>query len=458
MLVLESKRTGSSGALTFESATAEVIAEHHPVLERSVLFTLATMVALFVVFISFKKLDRIVMATGRLVPTQGTITVQPLAKAIISHILVSTGDVVKKGQILATCDPTFVQADLVGMQEKSGRLEAQVRRMEAEEAKRPFIPRSSEPYELLEESIQRQRDTEYSSGVNDFDQRISSTESQVAGLQQNVTNYTARLKIAAEEEKMYTTLEQEHVTSHLQAITAQDQRTELERQLATAQNTLDSTLHLLASLKEQRRVFVEKWRDENLNNLVAVKGLLDQARNDLAKAQKFNELVNLVAPTDAIVLKIPDLAQGGVAVDAEPLFSLMPLDAPIEVDAQIDSKDSGFVKVGDPVRIKLDAYRFLEHGVAEGVVKIISPDSFTETSGQDSLTRATYNNSNAGTRSPYFDARITVTAVKLHDVPPNARLTPGMTLQADIIVGRRTILWYLLGGALRSGAEGMREP
>jgi len=31
-------------------------------------------------------------------------------------------------------------------------------------------------------------------------------------------------------------------------------------------------------------------------------------------------------------------------------------------------------------------------------------------------------------------------------------------LQADIVVGRRTILWYLLGGALRSGAEAMREP
>jgi HlyD family type I secretion membrane fusion protein len=460
MLVLESKRTGSSGtaALTFESATAEVIAEHHPILERSVLFTLASMIAVFVAFISFRQLDRIVVTTGRLVATQGTITVQPLDKAIISRILVANGQIVKKGQLLATCDPTFVQADLVGLQQKVGNLQAQERRMEAEDAKQPFIPKSSAPYELLQQSIQGQRDIQFRSGVSDFDQRIVSAEAQASGYRESVTGYTARLKIATEEEKMYSTLEHQNVTSHLQSITAQDQRTELERMLSTAQNNLDATLHSLASLKEQRRVFIEKWRGDNLSNLVGVKTLLDQANDDLAKAQKNSDLVNLVAPADAVVLKIPDLSQGGVATDAEPLFSLMPLDAPFEVEAQIDAKDSGFVKIGDPVRIKLDAYRFLEHGVAEGVVKTISQDSFTESDTQEAITRQTYMSSNGTTRSPYFEARITVTAVKLHDVPPNTRLTPGMTLQADIIVGQRTIMWYLLGGALRSGAEGMREP
>ena len=116
------------------------------------------------------------------------------------------------------------------------------------------------------------------------------------------------------------------------------------------------------------------------------------------------------------------------------------------------------MKVGDPVRIKLDAYRFMEHGVVEGVIKTISQDSFTESSGQDALTRSTYNRADDGARSPYFDTRIKLTALKLHDVPANTRLTPGMTLQADIVVGQRTILWYILGGVLHSGSEAMLEP
>ena len=448
----------ASPALAFESATAEVLAEHHPILERATLFTLALMVALFFVFISVKKLDRVVTATGRVVPTTGTLTVQPLEKAIISHIFVSPGDIVKKGQILASCDPTFVHADLVGMQQKVDSLLAQERRMEDEESGRGASSRAQEPNEVLQRTIREKRGGEYRSGINDFDQRISGTESDIAGLKDNIADYSARLKIESEQENMYNTLEQQQVTSHLQSMVQKDQRLETQRLLATAQNSLNSELHTLESLKEQRKVFVEKWHDDNLNSLVDIKTQLDQAQDDLAKAQKMNDLINLVAPADAVVLKIPDLSQGGVAADAEPLFSLIPIDAPMEVDVAIDAKDSGFVKVGDPVRIKLDAYRFMEHGVAEGVVKTISQDSFTEAASQDALTRSNYTRPSSETVAPYFDTRIKLTAVKLRNVPPNTRLTPGMTLQADIVVGHRTILWYILGGALRSGAEGMREP
>jgi HlyD family type I secretion membrane fusion protein len=463
MLALQSKphkHSNEAGApvLVFESATAEIIARHHPWLERSVLYTLVTMIALIVAFISFKKLDRIVQATGRLVPISGTLTVQPLEKAIITRVLVRVGDVVKKDQVLATCDPTFAQADLVGLQQKVASLVAQEKRIEAEEAQKALILKGAKPYDVLQTSIEKQREVEYNSGVNDFDQRISSTEALMLGYEQNVTDYKSRLKIAGEEESMYTTLEKENVTSHLQVITIQDQRVEIERLLATAQNNYDSTKHLLESLKEQRKVFVDKWHDDDLSNLVDVKNQLDSARDDLAKAERMSQLVNLVAPADAIVLKIPDLSQGGVAMDAEPLFSLVALNAPMEVEAEIDAKDSGFVRVGDLARIKFDAYQFLEHGVAEGVVKTISEDSFTQEETQDAITKSTYSTGSANTRSPYFETRIALTALKLHDVPSNMRLTPGMTLQTDIVVGHRTILWYLLGGALRNGAEGMREP
>jgi hemolysin D len=454
----KSSKLVASPLLTFESATAEVLAEHHPVLERATLFTLASMVVLFFLFISFKKLDRVVTASGRIVPTTGTLTVQPMEKAILTHIYVSPGDVVKKGQILATCDPTFVHADLAGMQAKVDSLLAQKRRMESEEGGRGVSSQGKEPDEVLQSAIRQKREGEYRSGVHDFDQRIGSTESDIAGLKDSVANYSARLKIELEQEKMFDTLEQQQVTSHLQSMVQKDQALETQRLLATAQNSLNSELHSLESLKEQRKVFVEKWHDDNLNSLVDVETQLDQAQNDLAKAQKMSDLINLVAPADSVVLKIPDLSQGGIAADSEPLFSLIPLNAPIEVDVAIDAKDSGFIRVGDVARIKLDAYRFMEHGMAEGTVKTISQDSFTEAATQDALTRSNYTQPSKTTVAPYFDTRIKLTSVKLRNVPPNTRLTPGMTLQADIIVGHRTILWYILGSAFQSGSEGMREP
>jgi len=276
-------------------------------------------------------------------------------------------------------------------------------------------------------------------------------------LRQSLADYQDRLKIAVETEDMNTKLEAAGIISHLALITVQDNRIELARKLGEVQNALASTEHTLESLKEERKVFIDKWHDDNLNTLVTVRNTLEGAAGDLTKAKKHSDLANLVAPVDAVVLQVPKLSLGGVATDAEPLFSLMPLNAPLEVDAEIDSKDSGFVKVGDPVRIKFETYKFLEHGTADGVVRTISQDSFTEVNSQDAITSQARGGT-SDTRSPYFDARIKITAVKLHDVPAGFQLVPGMTLQADIIVGRRTILWYLLGGAMRSGAEGMREP
>lgn len=450
------KRSESTAlaTLSFESATAEIVARHHPIKERAVLYLLSAMLVTLFVFISVAKLERVVNATGRVIPTGGTITVQPMDKALISRILVSVGDIVKKGQVLAICDPTFVHADLTALQEKVASLDAQRRRMEAEEASRTFQGQRSKTYEVLQETIAKQRASEFRAGLTDFDQRIHVSEAQIVGLQQNIADYRERLKIARETEDMYTKMEVAGIATHLDSIGVQDKTLELARTLAEQENSLVAAQHLLESLKEQRKVYLDKWHDENLDKLTTIRDEYEQAVNELAKARKLSELVDLESPVDAVVLKIPNLSQGSVALDAEPLFSLMPLDAPVEVDAEIDAQDSGFVKVGDPVTIKFATYKFLEHGTAEGVVRTISQDAFTEANDQDTLTKT----ASKETRRPYFDARITIKALHLHDVPPHVRLVPGMTLMADIIVGKRTILWYLVGGALRSGAEAMHEP
>jgi len=463
MLALRSKqdklaKKDLSSALTFESATAEVIDRHHPVVERSMIYVLSAFIISLFVFICVKKLDRVVTATGRLVPINGTITVQPLDKAIISQILVSPGQVVKKGQILATCDPTFAEADVVGLKQKVDSLVAEKNRIEAEEERRSLDAGKLKPYDRLQASISSERMTEFRAGVADFDEKISSAEAQADGFRKSIEGYRAEVKIASEQETMYSKLEEEKVTSHLQTITVTDQRVEAARLLETAVSNLDATEHTLESLRAERKAFIDKWHDDDLTNLVQVNNDLDQARDDYAKAEKTRELINLTSPVDAVVLSIPTLTQGAVAVDAEPLFSLVPIDAPMEVDAEIDAQDRGFVRVGDFARIKFDAFHFMEHGMAEGTVKTISEDAFTEETSQDEVTNSSQSGNQTSTRTPYFDSRIKITSVKLHNVPPNLKLTAGMTLQADIVVGERTIFWYILGGAIRSGSESMREP
>jgi len=154
------------------------------------------------------------------------------------------------------------------------------------------------------------------------------------------------------------------------------------------------------------------------------------------------------------VVKVGKLSPGSVysggGADAvtpgtDPLFTLMPVNAPLFADVWVASQDVGFVKAGHEVRMKLDAYRFLEYGVAKGVVKTISENSFTVDDNNQPV-------------APYFKVHVAITEVNLHGVPKHFRLLPGDTLTGDVMVGKRTIMSYLLDGIRRTTSEAMREP
>ncbi len=442
------RREVSQGALisAFESETASVIARTAPRLEHATIGVIAVMILLALAFMSVARLDRVVTTTGRIVPTEGTLFVQPLDKAIVKKILVKVGDVVRKGQVLATLDPTFAAADLAQLQQKMASDQATVDRLEAEQAGKPYQAADrGDPNQILQASIWRQHQAEYDASLNDFDARIQSAESDIARLRQDVELYGQRLKLAAQIEKMHTALAQSGYGQKLNVIIAVDSRVEMERQLAESRNQLAEDEHNVESLKAQRAAYVEKWRSDIGSDLVTARNDLEQTRQDLVKAQKLHELVNLTAPEDAVVLKLGDASIGSVAQDGQPLITLVPLHGPLEAEVEIDAQDMGFVEPGDPVEIKLDAYDFMLHGTARGVIKTVSEGSFTVGENQE-------------LRPPYFRARVDITEARLRDVPSDFRLIPGMTLVGDVMVGRRTILSYLVNGALRTGSEAMREP
>jgi HlyD family type I secretion membrane fusion protein len=226
----------------------------------------------------------------------------------------------------------------------------------------------------------------------------------------------------------------------------------MSRLLADASNQANQARQTLDSLKAQRDAYIQKWHSDTGAQLVADRNDLDITRQNLAKAQKMSDLTTLDSPADAVVLRVGKVSAGSVAtgggalnVGQEPLFTLVPLDAPVEADVNIRAADIGFIKVGDPVQLKLDAYRFMQHGTAKGIIKTISEGSFTTDENNMAV-------------EPYFKVRVEIKEAQLRNVPKDFRLVPGMTLIGDIMVGKRTILSYLVEGALRTGSEAMREP
>src|ERR1700733_11911859 len=344
----------------FESDTAAVFLRTAPANEHIILYVLAGMVVLAVGLMAIVKLDRVVTSTGRIVTAAGSLYVSPFDTGIVREVRVKAGDVVKKGQVLATLDPTFTHADLLQLQQKSASDEAAVARLGAEIAGRPYTFSATDPYQSLQGGIWQKRQAEYRYNLADFDGRIHSAEAQVAQYRSDSREYAKRLKLADEVEKTYQPLLDKGYVSKLQLMQATDERTEMGRLLADAQSQMSSLGQTLASLKAQREAAIQKWNSDAGTELVTVRNDLDVTRQNLQKAQKLSDLLSLDAPADAVVLKVGKVSSGSVAGSGaqtsgqDPLFTLVPLDAPVEAEVNVSARDIGFIKIGDPVQLKLD--------------------------------------------------------------------------------------------------------
>jgi HlyD family type I secretion membrane fusion protein len=434
----------------FESETQAVFVRTTPYSEHAIMHGMVFMVVLVLILMAVVKLDMIVAGTGVVVPTDGNLYVQPLATAIIKDIKVHKGDVVKKGQVLAQLDPTFAQADVDQAREHLALDIALVARLEAEQADKPYVAGPSKA-EQLQYSIWLPRQQEFKRQIENFDEQIKAADATIVKAQKDIASYSEHVANAAQQENMEKTLEKDGYGSKLKTVLATDSRVEMARLLEETRNTLIGAEHDRDALA-QRAVSIGTWMDQVGTQLATAKDDLNTTRQSLNKFEKVGELIQLTAPQDAVVLSIASNASVGTVYDpgpsgvqTQPLFTLAPVDAPLEAEVHIAASDDGFAQVGDPVNIKLDTYPYIRYGTLTGKVKYISEGSFTV-------------DENNQPTPAYFKARVSIEGSKLHNLPRFFRLMPGMTLTGDALVGKRTILSYIIEGGMRRASEGLREP
>lgn len=436
----------------FESETAAVFLKTSPVRAHSVVHILGAMVALGIFLSAVVKLDIVVSGDGRVVPSTGAIYISPLNSGLVREVSVKAGDIVKKGQALAKLDPTAAKADFTQVKQRLQSDQAQVARLEAEHDGRPYVPESSNPYSKVQHAIWKQRQAEYQSSLANFDGQIRNAQSQIASFGRDEQQYMKREKLASELLGMYQPLLESGDVSRLQYMAAKDSREEVARLLSDSQGQMQSMRQTLSALMAQKQAYIEKWHADAGEALVTTRNDLEQSEQLLQKANLAQDLSTITAPVDGVVLRVSNkVSVGAVAVAPnenniqEPLVTLVPADAPLEVQINVPAKDVGFIRVDDKVQIKLDAFAYLRHGTASGVVASISEGSFTiDENGQP--------------QPPYFKVRVRITETKLRNVPDSFRVVPGMTVVGDVLVGQRTIMSYVISGVLRTGSEAMREP
>jgi hemolysin D len=448
----EAKPSAAIAAVRQFQSEADGIREApEPLAARATVFVLAGMLLTTLLIMTETKIDRVVTSMGgKIVPSKGISVFQALDPSLIKTIDVREGDQVKAGQLLATLDPTFAAADVTHLRRQVAGLEALVIRAEAQLAGRiPVYEDRSDPnfaeYAALQKALYKTMIAQYTAQVNSFDGKIKLAQATIQKLQANLARYGQREEIARQVELMRTTLAEHGTGSQLNMLTSQDSRLEMLRQVENDRNGIVEAQQTMGSAWADRQAYIQQWSSQISQELVKARNELDTARSQLEKALKHHDLVRLIAPEPSMVLTMAKLSVGSVLKEGDALFTLMPLNTPVEAEIRIASRDIGFVRPGDHCVIKVEAFNFAEHGMAEGTLRWISDGAFTTDDDNRPI-------------DAYYRGRCDIETTQLINMPANFRLIPGMTLTADLKVGRRSVAMYLLGGILRGFSESMREP
>ena len=441
--------------LEFQRPSTAIVNAPIPRSARGVIWVVSSMVIALITACGLISVDQVVTARGIVVSRSPTILVQPLETAIVRSIDVTEGEQVRPGQILAKLDPTFTSADVSALAAEVSGLSAEVARLQAESSGEPFVYGGDEPDWLLQASIYGHRKAEFELKVENYRHKIDELGSAISRAESDIVGYTKREEVAQNVEGIRKELEARQLGSRLNTLAAADARVEMQRAQGSAEQELQSAKRDKEALQAESDSFVESWSADVSQKLSESARKLSDARESLTKAKLRRTLVELRADQDGIVQSLAKVSVGSVLQSGQPFITLVPAAAQLEVEANVPGSENGFVHVGDPVAIKFDTFPFSQYGMAQGLVRTVSPTSFT---AQEEARNPTSSAPVSSISEPFYRARVSLDRVALHGTPAGFRVTPGMPVAADIKVGRRTVLNYFLGRVLPITEEGLREP
>lgn len=413
---------------------------------RALLYCVVGLVACALIGIALGRVDTVAVAPGKLVPRTSLRVVQPPEAGIVRDILVREGQSVSAGQVLFRMDTRLSEVDGRILQAELAARKLQLRRIEAELAEQEFRPEPHDRPELFAQ-VQAQfeaRRRAYRDALAAERSVLSKAEEELRSALEVEAKLQRTLPIYREQERAWEQLAREGFAGKLMALERSRNRIETEQDLH-AQAAAVAGLKASIALSHRRLAQLgSNYRRELSNERVEIQAQYDRLLEDQARQTHREDRLELRAPSAGTIKDLATHSSGTVVAPGTILATLVPGDEPLEAEIWVSNLDAGTVVPGAPVRIKLAAFPFQRYGALEGRLRHLSADATERTEGP-------------GGPGLYFRALVALAQTRLDVEGQPARISPGMQVNAEIHLGTRTVLEYLLSPLRKLASEAGRE-
>ncbi|KWF66311.1 hemolysin D [Burkholderia multivorans] len=395
----------------------------------------------------FGQLDIVAVAKGKLLPGVRVKVIQPAITGVVRQIFVHDGQRVHAGQLLMQLDPTQAAAD--SDKARSSRIEAALAAGRARSlldalssGQPPKVVRVDGASESELQDAQHYADglyREYRDKLSSAQAELLKKEAELDETHQEIARLAATAPLARQQANQYQSLAEDKYVARTDYLDKEQAALEKEHELAAQKSHAHELIEGIAEQRADIASTTSQFRSAQLDTLDKATQQLVQSRNDETKADTRQKLMSLTSPVDGTVQQLAIHTLGGVATTAQSVMEIVPDDS-VEVEANIENKDIGFVKVGQTATVKIEAFPYTRYGYLTGKVVSVSNDAVS-------------------------DKKLGLTFVAHVRLPTNRilandqwiDLTPGMEVTTEIKTGKRSVAHYFLDPVMQTSQESLRE-
>jgi hemolysin D len=426
-------------------------------LGRQVLWAVLALFGATLLWALLARLDIVAVAEGKLVPASYLKIVQPAEQGIVKEILVQEGELVKTGQVLIRMDAALTDADVKAIQAEYQNRRLALRRIDAQLLSRPLLREKGDPADLIAQ-LQAQHLANvraYENAIAQEKSMLAKARSDLAGAQATRAKLEQVLPHYVEQEKAFEKLTKDGFAGRIMYTDKQRERIEKEQDLRTQEFTINSNSALIEQSESKIAQIAADYRRQLQTERMETASQFEKARGELAKIEHRHGLLELRAPAAGFVKDLATHTAGTVAAPGTILMTLVPRDEPMIAEVWVGNQDIGFVRPGQDVKIKLAPFQFQKYGMIEGKVKQVSADATEAPSANTRSDALTGRDRPMGPLA--FRALVELNSQLLAVQGEKHHVAPGMQVAAEIHLGTRTVMEYLLSPVQKAFHEAARE-
>lgn len=388
----------------------------------------------------FARVDVIVRTHGRIIPAGKSQIVQHLEGGIVRHILVHEGEVVKAGQPLMELSDIQARTSLYQERSRSDSLRGREARLLAESSGLGSI---AFPGDLADEDVKRAeraafqaRRARVSEETRVLRDQSAQKQGEIREAESRRQNLEAEIEVARQQYKVIEGLRRNGAASNLELLDSESRVQRLASQIAEAGAAIPRLRAALAETESRMGEVWARYRAEASSELTQVRADLEKSTLEITTSKDRLERNQVRAPVSGFVNRLVVTTVGGVVRPGEVLMEITPDDKGVLVEAKAQPDDRANLRTGLKARVRIGAYDYATYGTLDGVVTEVSADTLADER----------------------EGRYYRVMVKADARAAEMATVPGMTAVADIVVGKRTVLSYLLSPILRFRDSAFRDP